>query len=165
MRVLGIDPGYAIVGWGVVDYEVPKFTAVDYGAVTTPAGMEFGQRLKGVHGGVSKVIELYKPDAISLEQLAYGLPGTSPEFSLSWGMSCKQQDEFQNIAHFQFEMRSIANHTACAAASRSAFYRQNALVLNADARWRTAALRNVIDSYTVGTRRSKEGYLLIILER
>lgn len=46
-------------------------------------------------------------------------------------------------------MRSIANHTACAAASRSAFYRQNALVLNADARWRTAALRNVIDSYTV----------------
>lgn len=71
MRVLGIDPGYAIVGWGVVDYEVPKFTAVDYGAVTTPAGMEFGQRLKGVHGGVSKVIELYKPDAISLEQLFY----------------------------------------------------------------------------------------------
>ena len=66
MRVLGIDPGYAIVGWGVVDYEVPKFTAVDYGAVTTPAGMEFGQRLKGVHGGVSKVLELYKPDALAM---------------------------------------------------------------------------------------------------
>ena len=71
MRVLGIDPGYAIVGWGVVNYDVPKFTAVDYGAVTTPAGMEFGQRLKGVYGGVSKVIEIYKPDAISLEQLFY----------------------------------------------------------------------------------------------
>ncbi len=71
MRVLGIDPGYAIVGWGVVDYTAPRFEAVDYGAVTTPAGMEFGQRLKGVYGGVSRVIESYRPDAISLEQLFY----------------------------------------------------------------------------------------------
>lgn len=71
MRVLGIDPGYAIVGWGVIEYNVPKFATVDYGAITTPAGMEFGQRLKGVYGGVSKVIELYQPDAISLEQLFY----------------------------------------------------------------------------------------------
>lgn len=71
MRVLGIDPGYAIVGWGVVDYQTPRFTAVDYGAVTTPAGMEFGQRLQGVYGGVSRILEIYKPDAISLEQLFY----------------------------------------------------------------------------------------------
>lgn len=71
MRVLGIDPGYAIVGWGVVDYQTPLFTAVDYGAVTTPAGMEFGQRLQGVYGGVSRILEIYKPDAISLEQLFY----------------------------------------------------------------------------------------------
>lgn len=71
MRVLGIDPGYAIVGWGVVDYTAPRFAAVDYGAVTTPAGMEFGQRLQGVYGGICKVIETYRPDVISLEQLFY----------------------------------------------------------------------------------------------
>ena len=45
MRVLGIDPGYAIVGWGVVDYTAPRFEAVDYGAVTTPAGLPLSRLL------------------------------------------------------------------------------------------------------------------------
>lgn len=71
MRVLGIDPGYAIVGWGVVDYQAPRFTPVDYGAVTTPAGMEFGRRLEGIYGGVCRILETFTPDALSLEQLFY----------------------------------------------------------------------------------------------
>ena len=48
MRVLGIDPGYAIVGWGVVEYIGNRFTPGDFGAVTTPAGMPFEQRLAAV---------------------------------------------------------------------------------------------------------------------
>ena len=45
MIVLGIDPGYAIVGYGVIDYVGNHFTVVDYGAITTPAGMDFNRRL------------------------------------------------------------------------------------------------------------------------
>ena len=44
MRVLGIDPGYAIVGWGVVDYAGNRFAPVDFGAVCTDAGVPFERR-------------------------------------------------------------------------------------------------------------------------
>ena len=48
MRVLGIDPGYAIVGWGVLDYAGNRFAPVDFGAVCTDAGVPFEQRLDEV---------------------------------------------------------------------------------------------------------------------
>ena len=48
MIVLGIDPGYAIVGCGVVEYKNNHFTMLDYGAVTTPAGMPFNIRLERI---------------------------------------------------------------------------------------------------------------------
>lgn len=71
MRVLGIDPGYAIVGWGVVEYVGNRFTTIAFGAVTTEAGVPFEQRLETVYSGVKDVMELYKPDALSIEQLFY----------------------------------------------------------------------------------------------
>ena len=71
MRVLGIDPGYAIVGWGVVEYTGNRFTPVDFGAVTTPAGMPFEQRLAAVYDGVSRIMRDYAPEALSIEQLFY----------------------------------------------------------------------------------------------
>ena len=49
MRVLGIDPGYAIVGWGVVDYAGNRFAPVDFGAVCTDAGVPFERRLDEVY--------------------------------------------------------------------------------------------------------------------
>ena len=49
MRVLGIDPGYAIVGWGVLDYAGNRFAPVDFGAVCTDAGVPFEQRLDEVY--------------------------------------------------------------------------------------------------------------------
>ena len=69
MRVLGIDPGYAIVGWGVVEYIGNRFTPVGFGAVTTPPDMPFEQRLSAVHGGVARVMRDYAPEALSIEQL------------------------------------------------------------------------------------------------
>ncbi len=71
MRVLGIDPGYAIVGWGVVEYVGNRFTPVDFGAVTTQAGVPFEQRLDRVYKGVLQVMETYKPEALAIEQLFY----------------------------------------------------------------------------------------------
>ena len=53
MVILGIDPGYAIVGWGVIDYENNHFKVLDYGAITTPAGMP------------------YSPQAMSIEKLFF----------------------------------------------------------------------------------------------
>ena len=54
MRVLGIDPGYAIVGWGVVDYAGNRFAPVDFGAVCTDAGVPFERRLDEVYITVNK---------------------------------------------------------------------------------------------------------------
>ncbi len=71
MRILGIDPGYAIVGYGVVDKQGMTYRPVEYGAVTTDAGTLFEERLRIVFEGVCQIIDRTQPDAISLEQLFY----------------------------------------------------------------------------------------------
>lgn len=71
MRVLGIDPGYAIVGWGVTEYVGNRFTPVGFGAVTTEAGVDFEQRLRQVYDGILEVMQTYKPEALSIEKLFY----------------------------------------------------------------------------------------------
>ena len=45
MRIIGIDPGYAIMGWGILDLKGNKFSVVDYGSITTDAGVEAPKRL------------------------------------------------------------------------------------------------------------------------
>ena len=71
MRVLGIDPGYAIVGWGVVDYAGNRFAPVDFGAVCTDAGVPFEQRLDEVYAGIREVIERTQPEVLAIEKLFY----------------------------------------------------------------------------------------------
>ena len=46
MRILGIDPGYAIIGWGVLDYKGNKFSVVDYGAITTQRNLKLAKWLE-----------------------------------------------------------------------------------------------------------------------
>ena len=69
MIILGIDPGYAIVGWGVVAYNGSGFKTIDYGAVTTPAGMAVEQRLKIIWDELNAIIKKYNPDCMAIEQL------------------------------------------------------------------------------------------------
>ncbi len=71
MRILGIDPGFAIVGYGFVDYHKAKFKAVDYGAVTTPAGMDFGQRLGIIYKQCNAMIDYMHPDVLAIEKLFF----------------------------------------------------------------------------------------------
>ena len=59
MRILGIDPGYAIVGWGVIQYEGGRFTPQDFGAVTTLAQTPFSRRLQQVYNDVLAIEKLY----------------------------------------------------------------------------------------------------------
>ena len=69
--MLGIDPGYAIVGWGVVDYGGNRFTPVDFGAVTTDAGRPFEERLAAVYDGVCGVIHRTRPQVLAIDKLFY----------------------------------------------------------------------------------------------
>ena len=71
MRVLGIDPGYAIVGWGVVEYVGNRFASVGFGAVITEKDTPFEQRLVEIYDGILDVCRRYKPEAISIEKLYY----------------------------------------------------------------------------------------------
>ena len=71
MRILGIDPGYAIVGYGVLDYERNHFSVVDFGAITTPAGMDFNRRLEIIYDEMDLLINRTKPEALAIEKLFY----------------------------------------------------------------------------------------------
>lgn len=71
MRILGIDPGYAIVGWGVIDCENSRFRVVDYGSVQTKAGTDTVDRLEAVYCGITELIERYRPDHMAIEELFF----------------------------------------------------------------------------------------------
>ena len=71
MRILGIDPGFAITGYSIIDYQGNKFKLIDSGAVTTKAGESFPLRLTKIYDDLSIIIDEYKPDAISVEELFF----------------------------------------------------------------------------------------------
>lgn len=71
MVVLGIDPGYAIVGWGVVRYERGRFVPLDFGAVVTPAGMDFSRRLEIIYDELTVLLTKTSPDALAVEKLYF----------------------------------------------------------------------------------------------
>ena len=71
MIVLGIDPGYAIVGYGVVEMKNNRYRTLEHGAVTTKAGTDFNRRLEIIYDGIAQVLAQYHPDAISVEKLYF----------------------------------------------------------------------------------------------
>ena len=71
MLILGIDPGYAIVGYGLVEFKNGMFSAKNYGAVTTDSNQEFLLRLESIYDEINEIIKIYKPDAMSVEKLYF----------------------------------------------------------------------------------------------
>ncbi|MEF9987440.1 MAG: crossover junction endodeoxyribonuclease RuvC [Christensenella sp.] len=72
MIVLGIDPGLATVGYGVVNCdEKTKLTLIDYGTILTEAGEQFPVRLKQINHGIAQLIDIYKPDSVAFEELFF----------------------------------------------------------------------------------------------
>lgn len=71
MRILGIDPGYAIVGYGVIEAGGGRYRPVEYGAITTPAGQDFGQRLVEIYQGMGEILTRLKPEAAAVEKLYF----------------------------------------------------------------------------------------------
>lgn len=71
MIILGIDPGIAIVGYGVIEYKNGLFRTLAYGAITTPAHTSVESRLKTVYDDLDEIIKKYKPDDMAVEELFF----------------------------------------------------------------------------------------------
>lgn len=71
MRILGIDPGYAILGYGIVDKTGNRFKVIDYGSVTTDAGERMPERLKHLYYSLMEIIDEYRPDEAAVEELFF----------------------------------------------------------------------------------------------
>jgi len=71
MIILGIDPGYAIVGYGVLEYTGIKFKVLEYGTIETKAGTDFNLRLLKIHRGMEELIKKYSPDAVAVEKIFF----------------------------------------------------------------------------------------------
>ncbi len=71
MIILGIDPGFAIVGVGVIEYTGNKFKVIDHFAITTKAHTPIEERLKIIYDSMNETIEKYKPDFMAVEELFF----------------------------------------------------------------------------------------------
>ena len=72
MRILGIDPGYGITGFGLIEADRGQYSLLQCGAITTPAGMDFSARLEIIYEDMRKLLELAKPEAVAIEELFFG---------------------------------------------------------------------------------------------
>ena len=71
MIILGIDPGLAIVGWGVIEYSGSRFKVLGYGSVETPAHTSTEERLLRINEGIAELINTYHPDIMAVEELFF----------------------------------------------------------------------------------------------
>ena len=71
MRILGIDPGLAIMGYGVIETDGSRHRLVQYGALTTEAKTPMPSRLLSIHTGMEQLLAIYKPDQIAFEELFF----------------------------------------------------------------------------------------------
>ncbi len=72
MRILGIDPGYGITGFGLIETQRGQSRLLQCGAITTPAGMDFSARLEIIYEDMRELLQVSKPDAVAIEELFFG---------------------------------------------------------------------------------------------
>ena len=77
MRILGIDPGYATIGYGIIEYDNFRFKTVAYGAITTSPDKLFPDRLCDIYSDMQTLINNYKPDCLSIEKLFFNTNTTT----------------------------------------------------------------------------------------
>ena len=75
MRILGIDPGYNIIGYGVIETQGCK--VIDYGVITTPKNMPISQRLHTIYQATCELMETFKPDEVAFEELFFNTNTTT----------------------------------------------------------------------------------------
>ena len=72
MRILGIDPGYGITGFGLIEADRGQYSLLRCGAITTPPNTEFSWRLEVIYEDMRRLLEIGKPDAVAIEELFFG---------------------------------------------------------------------------------------------
>ena len=72
MRILGIDPGYGIIGFSLVEADRNQYKLLRCGTITTPAGMDFSARLEIIYEDMRQLLEKAKPEAVAIEELFFG---------------------------------------------------------------------------------------------
>ena len=72
MRILGIDPGYGITGFGLIDAQRSPFTLLNCGAITTPPNTDFSWRLEVIYNDMTRLLQVAQPDAVAIEELFFG---------------------------------------------------------------------------------------------
>lgn len=77
LRILGIDPGYATVGFGIVDYQGMSFKTVEYGIISTPAHTDFGGRLAQIYEDMCFLLDRFTPQVLSVEKLYFNTNKTT----------------------------------------------------------------------------------------
>ena len=77
MIILGIDPGLALVGWGVIEYSGSRFRTLGYGSIQTPADMKTEDRLVEIYRRMQDLIRTYKPDCMAVEELFWNTNQTT----------------------------------------------------------------------------------------
>lgn len=77
MIILGLDPGYAIVGYGVISYQANRFKVLDFGAITTDKDTPFLTRLKQIYDGMNYILDKWKPGSMAVEQLFFNTNSTT----------------------------------------------------------------------------------------
>ncbi len=71
MVILGIDPGLAIIGWGVIKFDGFRFQTLGYGSIQTPAGIPTEERLSMIYDGMHQIVDKYQPDEMAVEELFF----------------------------------------------------------------------------------------------
>ena len=72
MRILGIDPGYGITGFGLIEAQRGSYQFLRCGAITTPANTEFSWRLEVIYNDMTQLLQMAKPDVVAIEELFFG---------------------------------------------------------------------------------------------
>ncbi len=71
MKILGIDPGYATLGWGIIEQKASSFIPIAYGAILTKAGEPMEKRLQIIYNGLCDLIDEHQPNGMSVEELFF----------------------------------------------------------------------------------------------
>jgi crossover junction endodeoxyribonuclease RuvC len=71
LRILGLDPGIAIVGFGVIEAERGHFRSLTYGAIRTEAGLALSERLETIYNDLTQLLDSLQPDAVAIEELFF----------------------------------------------------------------------------------------------
>ena len=72
MRILGIDPGYGITGFGLIEADRGQFRLLQCGAITTPPNTDFSWRLEIIYNDMVELLKVTQPDAVAIEELFFG---------------------------------------------------------------------------------------------